>query len=81
MHRYDIQIGAESSLYSPTPRVRARQPSFRPSALSTVVRRRAPTSEYGSQFSVSTVRCEVCMLSVLVDQVLRTAVGTVCVLC
>ena len=40
-----MQIGAESNLNSPTPRVRTiRQLPFRPSALSTVVRRRVFTS-------------------------------------
>ena len=70
MHRQDMQIGAESNRNSPTPRVRAiRQLSFRASALSTVVRRRVSTSEHDTQFCLSTVRCEVCMSSALVDQV------------
>ena len=42
-----MQPGAESNLNSPTSRVRAiRQLPFRPSALSTVVRRRVSTSEH-----------------------------------
>ena len=63
-----MQVGAESYLNSPTPRVRAiRQLPFRASALSTVVRRRVSTSEYESRSCLSTVRREVCM-SVLMDQ-------------
>ena len=42
-----MQIGTESNLNSPTPRVRAIcQLQFRPSALWTVVRRRVSTSEH-----------------------------------
>ena len=73
MHGHDgMQIGAESNVNSPMPCVRTiRQLLFRTSAPSTAVRRRVSTSDYKSQFSLSTVRCEVCMSSVLVDQVLR----------
>ena len=52
MHRHNMQIGAESNLKSPTPRVRAiRQLPFRAPALSTVVRRRVSASEFESQFA------------------------------
>ena len=57
---HDMQVGAESNLNSPAPRVRAiRQLPFRAPALSTVVRPRVSTSEYKSRFWLSTVRCEV----------------------
>ena len=72
MHRHDMHIGVESNLNSPTRRVRAiGQLPSQAAALSTVVRRRVSTSECESQFCLSTVRCEVCMSSVLVEQVLR----------
>ena len=45
-----MQVGAESNLNSPTPRVRViRQLPFQPSALSMVVRRRVATSEHEKQ--------------------------------
>ena len=76
MHQQDTQIGTESNLNIPTPRVRAiRQFPFRASALSTVVRRRV--YEYESQLCLSTVRCGVCRSSVLVGQVLRRYMSVV----
>ena len=76
--QHDMQIGAESNLNSPTPRVRARrQLPFRAFTLSTVVGPRV--YENVSQFCLSTVvRCEVCMSSVLVDQVLRRYFSVCC---
>ena len=53
-----VVVAVYSNLNSPIPRVRTiRQLLFRATALSTVVRRHVYTSEYESQFCLSTVRC------------------------